>query len=141
MRIVRVLYSTSLLMVLVLFGCIYYVFVTPVTEANAEAQAARLCGIGNAAVQLNQTFALTALAPKPVDCGCVSAKLRRQYEPADAARLTVITRQLFLNSMRSRLTGHEGNAGEISRSDRSKIQQFFTAIREECAAGPSETAG
>jgi hypothetical protein len=141
MRIVRVLYSASLLMLLALSGCIYYIFVTPVTEANSEAQAARLCEIGNAAVQLNQKFALTALAPQRVDCGCVSAKLRRQYEPADATRLTVITRQLFLNSMRRRLTGQSGNAGEISRSDLSKIQQFFTAIREECAAGPNETAG
>ena len=141
MRLVRVLYSASLLMLLALSGCIYYIFATPVTEANAEAQAARLCVIGNAAVQLNQTFALTALAPQPVDCGCVSAKLRRQYKPADTARLTGLTRHLFLNSLRSRLTGQSGNSGEIGRSDLLTIQQFFTAIGEECAAGPNETAG
>ena len=134
MWIFRTLYKVSLLLILAGLGWLSYFFMTPISPENVETRASAMCVIGNVAAQANKSFALTPLAPKPLDCACVSAKLRRQFGTAEAARLTDATRQLFVNSMRNTLMRRTNSNAEVDRRDLAKIQAFFGAIGRECPA-------
>lgn len=134
MWIFRTLYKVSLLLILAGLGWLAYFFMTPISPENVETRASAMCVIGNVAAQANESFALTPLAPKPLDCACVSAKLRRQFGTAEAARLTDATRQLFVNSMRNTLMRRTNSNAEVDRRDLAKIQAFFGAIGRECPA-------
>jgi hypothetical protein len=136
MWIFRTLYKASLLLILAGLGWLAYFFMTPISPDNVETRASALCVIGNVAAQANEKFALTALAPRPLDCACISAKLRRQYGRAEAARLTDATRLLFINSMRSTLTGRANGGVEVDKRDLAAIQAFFSTIGRECPAQP-----
>jgi hypothetical protein len=136
MRIFRVLYLSSLIMLLAGLGWLIYFFVTPVTEANVERHAKGLCVIGNLTSEANRRFALTPLAPPPLGCDCVLAKLRRQYGGGDATRLTDVTRQLFVSSVRRTLTRQAGGNEAVDRRDLAKIRAFFRDIGRECPARP-----
>jgi hypothetical protein len=136
MWIFRTLYKASLLLILAGLGWLAYFFMTPVTADNVETRASALCVIGNLAAQANEKFALTPLAPKPLDCACVSAKLRRQYGSAEAARLADTTRLLFISSVRNTLTGRAQSTEAVDRRDLQSIQAFFSAITRECPAPP-----
>lgn len=133
MRIFRVLYSASLLLALSVLGYVAYVFLLPVTPHNVELRANSMCVIGNVAVQINEKFALTGMTPKPLDCACVSAKLRQRGN--DAARLVETARQLFVNSMRNVLTGQQNSFGAFDRAELRLAQEFFGLIGEECKTG------
>jgi hypothetical protein len=136
MRIFRVLYSVPLLTVLAGLAWLAYFFMTPISSEIAETRAQTLCVIGNVVSQANEKFALTPLAPKPLDCSCVLAKLRRQFGRAEAARLTDVTRLLFVNSVRNILTRRTNSNEAVDRRDLAKIQAFFGAIGLECPAPP-----
>lgn len=134
MWIFRTLYKASLLTVLAGLAWLAYFFMSPISPDNVETRAQTLCVIGNLAAQANEKFGLTPLSPKPLDCACVSAKLRRQFGTAEAARLTDATRQLFVNSMRNTLTRRANSNEAVDRRDLAKIQAFFGAIGHECPA-------
>lgn len=136
MRIFRVLYLASLLTVLAGLGWLVYFFMTPISESNVESHAMALCVIGNVVSHVNERFALTPLAAKRLDCACVSAKLRRQYGSAQAARLTDATRLLFVNSVRNTLTRRTNGTTAVERGDFRSIQAFFRTIGRECPAQP-----
>ncbi len=133
MRIFRVLYSASLLLALSVLGYVAYVFLAPVAPHNVELRANSMCVIGNVAVQINEKFALTGMTPKPLDCSCVSAKLRQRGN--DAARLVETARQLFVNSMRNVLRGQQNSFGAFDRAELRLVQEFFGLIGEECKTG------
>jgi hypothetical protein len=136
MWIFQTLYKVSLLLILAGLFWLAYFFMTPVSPDNVESRARALCVIGNLASQANEKFALTPLAPKPLDCACVSAKLRRQYGSAEAARLTDTTRLLFINSVRNTLARRAQSTEAVDWRELKSIQAFFGAITRECPARP-----
>ncbi len=137
MRLFRTIYKAFLFAALAGLGYVAFLFLTPVTQDNLQSRVTSLCTVGNLATQIDRKYKLTGLSQKEANCGCLSGRLLQTHGNAEAARLADATRQLFVNAMRSKLTGSAPSFEGIDRNDLYKIQQFFESVGMTCAVKPA----
>lgn len=134
MRLFRVLYLAILITLLAGLAFAAFIFMTPVTQENFDMRVTAMCEARNLAAQANGQFKLTSLAVRRLSCSCVESRLTAQNGMDNAVRLAETTRLLFMNSMRSKLSGQSVDFGGFNINDIGKIQSFFSGLENACAA-------
>ena len=133
MRLFRVIYSSVLLTILASLAFAAYVFMTPVTQANFDMRVSTMCVASNLAATANNQFGLTNLATPSFNCSCATSRLMAQNGAEGAVRLAEAARELFINAMRSKLTGRAVDRSRFDARDIGKLQSFFSGLENACS--------
>ena len=128
------LYSAILLTISAGLGFAAYIFMTPVTPANFDMRVSAMCEVSNLASSANGRFGLTGVKAPILGCSCIISRLTAQNGIDGAARLTEMTRQLFLNAVMSTLSARPIDVSGFDGRDLARIRTFLSGLQIACAA-------